>query len=121
MTGSVRLLATISVATVISGCATGLYQWGDYEDSLHRRYTDPSAAGQERAFAMIQETIQDLERKAQQVPPGLYADFGYLLYRQNRLQEAIAYFRKEASTYPEATLLMESVISRIEKKAQQQQ
>jgi hypothetical protein len=47
------------------------------------------------------------------VPPGVYADYGYLLYQGNRPDEAVRYLRKEVELYPEAKPLMDSIISRI--------
>lgn len=109
------VLAVVAVSA-LGGCAPRLYQWGQYEDSLHTRVTDASPEGRQKAFRMLEQTIQEAEQAGQRVPPGVYADYGYLLYRGNRPDDAVRYLRKEAELYPEAKPLMDSVISRIEQK-----
>ena len=109
------VLAVVAVSA-LGGCAPRLYHWGQYEDSLHTRVTDASPEGRQKAFRMLEQTIQGAEQAGQRVPPGVYADYGYLLYQGNRPDDAVRYLRKEAELYPEAKPLMDSVISRIEQK-----
>jgi hypothetical protein len=108
------VVLAVMAAGTLGGCATRLYQWGQYEDSLHTRVVDVSPEGRQKAFRMLEQTIQAAEQAGQRVPPGVYADYGYLLYRGNRPDDAVRYLRKEAELYPEAKPLMDSVISRIE-------
>ena len=110
------IVLAILAVSALGGCATRLYHWGQYEDSLHTRVTDASAEGRQKAFLMLEQTIQQAEQAGQRVPPGVYADYGYLLYQRNRPNEAVRYLRKEAELYPEAKPLMESMISRIDQK-----
>jgi hypothetical protein len=101
----------------LPGCAPRTtYHWGEYEDSLYKREKDTSEAGQARAFQMLEATIRDAEARKGRVPPGVYADYGYLLFRQGKTDEAVGFFRKEAETYAESRYLMEAIISRIEGK-----
>lgn len=110
-----RLLAIVACLG-LTACAPTIYHWGDYEDSLYKRHKDASEQGQVEAFKMLEVTIQEAEAKSYRVPPGAYADYGYLLFKQGKPDQAITYFRKEADTYKESKYLMDSVISRIESK-----
>ena len=110
------VVLTAVAACALGGCASQLYGWGQYEDSLYTRVTDASAEGRQKAFGMLEQTIQRAEQAGQRVPPGVYGDYGYLLYQSNRPDDAVRYFRKEAELYPEAKPLMDSVISRIDQK-----
>jgi len=98
------------ILATTSGLRTRLYYWGQYEDSLHTRVTDASPEGRQKAFRMLEQTIQAAEQAGQRVPPGVYADYGY---QGNRPDEAVRYLRKEVELYPEAKPLMDSIISRI--------
>ena len=90
----------------LPACApTGMYHWGDYEDSLYARYTDAGEEGQAEAFKMLEVTIQEAEAKNYRVPPGVYAEYGYLLFKQGKPDQAITHFRKEAETYKESKYL----------------
>jgi len=112
-----RFLLGVLGLLSLTGCAgPTLYHWGQYEDSLLVRYRDVSTEGRQRAFAMLERTIADAEQDGRKVPPGVYADFGYLLYQQNRIPDAISYFRREATAYPESRYLMDSIISRLEQR-----
>ena len=114
-----KLALSLLAACVLGGCAQARYHWGDYEESLYTRVTDASQDGSQKAFRMLEATIQAAEAAAQRVPPGVYADYAYLLYRNNRLDEAARYFRKEADLYRESRPLIESILSRIEQKGRQ--
>ena len=114
--GSVALLALLG----LTACAPPpLFHWGQYEDSLYKRHTDTSERGQAEAFKMLELTIREAEAQNSRVPPGVYADYGYLLFKQGKVDDAVVFFRKEAETYKESKYLMDSVISRIERKKAQ--
>ncbi len=95
----------------LAGCAPPtLYQWGEYEDSLYRRYVKEDSAGAE---AYLRETLVAAELKSR-VPPGVYADYGFLLYRRGDYAGAIAKFEQEKRAFPESAALMSRLIERIQ-------
>lgn len=109
--GLVRAVWLLSTA-ILTGCATAprsLYDWGDYEDSLYRRYTQQDFA---KAEAAVYRMLPQVDGRGR-VPPGVYADYGFLLYRRGELAAAVRYFGKEKAAYPESTLLMDKLIARI--------
>lgn len=113
-----KLLSLAISAFFLSGCApSGIFYWGDYEDSLYQRYIEQNPA---QAEVYLQETITDAERKHYRGPPGVYADYGFLLYRRGDKQAAIAFFNKEKRTYPESALLMEKLIERVRLQMEQE-
>ena len=109
-------LRLVVLLMLLAGCAPPpLFYWGQYQNSLYKRYTDASEQGQAEAFKMLEATIKEAEARNVRVPPGVYADYGYLLFKQGKTTEAVEFFRKEAVAYKESKFLMESLISRIEK------
>ena len=99
----------------LSACAPApMYHWGAYEDSLHKRYLDASDSGRAEAFEMLEATIREAEADKEQVPPGIYADYGYLLFQQGKVDAAIVALQKEGELYPESKQLMDTMISRIQ-------
>jgi len=95
----------------LAGCAPpALYQWGEYEDSLYRRYVKEDIAGAE---AYLRETLVAAELKSR-VPPGVYADYGFLLYRRGDYAAAIERFEQEKRAFPESAALMSKLIERIQ-------
>lgn len=111
-----RSLAVLALLGLAACAPPLLFYWGQYEESLYKRHTDASDQGQAEAFKMLELTIQEAEAKNSRVPPGVYADYGYLLFKQGKVDDAVVFFRKEAETYKESRYLMDSVISRIESK-----
>jgi len=65
---------------------------------------------------MLEAIVLEADAKNYRVPPGVYADYGYLLFKQGKPDQAITYFRKEAVLYKESKYLMDSIISRIEQR-----
>jgi hypothetical protein len=45
------------------------------------------------------------------VPPGSYAEYGYVLLLQGKRDEAMAYFEREKRAWPESTRLMDILLN----------
>ena len=50
----------------------------------------------------------------QTVPPGTYAEYGYLLGMEGKHEEAIKMFEREMALYPESAPFMRYMIKRLE-------
>lgn len=103
------------VAALLSGCGPAakppLYYWGGYEQSIYTRY-DKNDPPQVQAY--LEEVIATGTTGGKgRVPPGVFADYGMLLYQQGRGAEAIQYFEKEAAAFPESAPLMTKLIARV--------
>jgi hypothetical protein len=101
----------LAVATGLTGCGTpSLYYWGDFEQGLYDRYVTEQHA---QADAYLLETITSAEQQHLKVPPGAYADYGFLLFKRGDRNGAVAYFEKEKRAFPESSALMTKLIDRI--------
>lgn len=101
----------LAVATSLIGCGgPSLFYWGDFEQGLYERYVTEQPA---QADAYLLETIADAEQQHQKVPPGAFADYGFLLFKRGDRNGAIAYFEKEKKAFPESSALMTKLIDRI--------
>lgn len=101
---------------VLTGCATSqkpMYYYGDYSNTLynmHKNQTDESLLSHMQGLERI---IEESEKMDLRVPPGIYAELGYLtLKRDAKADKAIEYFQLEKQTYPESTLLMDRLIQK---------
>ncbi len=98
---------------LLGGCAPAeLFYWGGYEDSLYERYVENEMGHTE---AQLQESFTYAKNTNQRVPPGLYADYGFMLYKRGDKSGAINFFDKEKALYPESYLLMTKLIERVNK------
>lgn len=101
---------------LLSGCATELFYWGKYEDSLIERYVDNDQAHTE---AHLRELVTEAESEHKRVPPGVYADYGFTLFKRGDKAGAISYFEKERQLYPESTPFMTKLIEKIKQQSNQ--
>lgn len=101
----------LAIATSLIGCGgPSLFYWGDFEQGLYDRYVTEQHA---QADAYLFETITDAEQHHQKVPPGAYADYGFLLFKRGDRNGAVAYFEKEKQAFPESSALMTKIIDRV--------
>lgn len=109
---AIALLATLA----LSGCAKDtVFYWGDYETSVYDRLVDNDDTEGE---AHLKASIREAEQEGRRVPPGLYADYGFMLYRRGDMDGAIGFFDKERKTFPESTQLMTKLIDKIREKTE---
>jgi hypothetical protein len=84
-----------------------MYYWGDYQTRLYAYYKDPEAL--QALMEALDLAIAEGEKDSR-IPPGLYAEYGFLLLVKDQRDEAAIYFNKEKSTWPESTVLMDKMI-----------
>jgi hypothetical protein len=101
-------------AAHLSGCASNaLYYWGAYEQGLYGRYVNEEHA---QADSTLFAILSDAEQQQLKVPPGVYADYGFALFKRGDANGAIVYFEKEKWAFPEATIFMDKLIDKVRQK-----
>lgn len=94
--------------TLAQGCASSRkYAWGKYDTDLYYHYKKPQ--DREGHIERLREIVENAEAE-DQVPPGLYAEYGYCLYEMGNNDEAVIYFEKEKAKWPESNVLMEKMV-----------
>jgi hypothetical protein len=107
-----KIITFCFLFALLAACTTShnLYEWGDYSKSLLVYSKNPE---QRQRFAdSLIATISKSE-KSNKVPPGLYAEYGYLLIELERPQDAVIYFGKEKNRWPESAALMDKIILKL--------
>lgn len=104
-------------AFAVTSCTTqkSLYSWYNYEKTT---YTYGKEATPEIYNAMMEEYAKigkDQKGKRGIVPPGFYAEYGYLLYKEGKKDGGLKYLNKEIETYPESKTYVSRIIEQIEK------
>ena len=93
----------------LSACAPQqMYAWGNYDGGLYSYYENPEKI--EELMKTLASTIVNAE-ESKRVPPGIYAEYGYILLIRNEDDEAISYFKKEKAAWPESIVLMDKMIT----------
>jgi len=113
------LIIGLSMLLFISiGCAPqqqSMYYWGDYSGSLYKVHKDPNETNVGEHQALLENIIKESESRNLRVPPGVYAELGYIYSLKKNTNEALNFFNKEKQIYPESTIFMENLIQRTEK------
>lgn len=110
------IIATIVVMTLAS-CSTtnALYSWYDYEDATYQYNKSHTDKLQVRVLEQYQKLIDKQKGTRGVVPPGLYAEYGYLLYKTGKKDEGINFLKKEVALYPESDTYISRIIKQLEK------
>ena len=96
------------ISVLFYGCAPPkMYYWGDYSKSLYGYRKNASDENLLKHKQVLENIIEESNKHNARVPPGVYAELGYIYFRQNKSQEAIKYFALEESTYPESRVFMQ--------------
>ena len=140
----IKLLAiTFFAVLMFSSCTTtsNMYYWGPvsdnvtkYEKSVYNYYKYQSPESICRLIETYQDIIQKCKANEKMIPPGICAEFGYILLNpenetyfneyatnsQKKMMEGIVFIEygkqmieKEIILYPEARHFLEPVIKRI--------
>jgi hypothetical protein len=112
--GVLRRVRNVFCSTIIvaalSACGGGaLYDWQGYNAELLSYYQ----TGDKSEFAERLSTNISKAESKDKVPPGLYAEYGYIMLELDDTNAAIEYFNKEKEKWPESAFLMDKVIARL--------
>lgn len=99
----------MALAIFLSGCAAQqrMYYWGDYSNTLYQSKKHPSEKSDLSHMQALEKIIEESKKTNLRIPPGVYAELGYIYFRQNKKDLAIANFKIEKELYPESALLMD--------------
>jgi hypothetical protein len=106
-----KIFILIATILLLSNCRSNdsMYNWGNYERNVHNHNKSPIE--KEKFAKNLQKIIKNGE-KTNQVPPGIYAEYGYIMLELKNYDKAINYFNKEKKLWPESSKLMNIMIKR---------
>jgi hypothetical protein len=109
------IVFTALISAAITGCRTPpkppMYYYGDYERALYKIKKSPDAANGSKYQASLEDVIKGSKEKSIRVPPGIYCEYGYVLWQKGRHSEAEAQFALEMQTYPESVPFVTLVLN----------
>lgn len=111
------LFLSLSVmALLISGCSgkKPMYEYSNYSQSYYKLKQTGDAESTSNWKTSLEESIEKSNALAIRVPPGIYANLGYLYLKVNDIQKAISFFKAEKALYPESGVFMDNLIKKAE-------
>jgi hypothetical protein len=118
-----RMLQLITISAfgalvlLMSGCTSPkpLYNYGEYSESYYGLKKDATAESALEYQKALEYCIAEADdSKSGRVPPGMYANLGYLYLKAGQNDKAIESFTKEKTIYPEALFFMDKMINKVE-------
>ncbi|MBQ1796447.1 MAG: DUF4810 domain-containing protein [Prevotella sp.] len=109
------VIAAMALSFTSCGTTKPLYSWYNYEDVAYEYNKTPTDERRASVIAQYQKLIDNQKGVRGVVPPGMYAEYGYLLYKTGKKQEGIGYLKKEISLYPESENYISRIINQLEK------
>ncbi|WP_282754951.1 DUF4810 domain-containing protein [Desulfuromonas thiophila] len=94
------------------GCAPQkMYNFGNYSQTLYAFEKNQNEETLLNHKQELEKIIDESKVKGLPVPPGIYAELGYIYLKTNKKsQDAIQLFQAESQLYPESKHLMERLI-----------
>jgi hypothetical protein len=104
------LLIAPALVFLVVGCRTQSqrYDWGSYDPSLYDYYKNPTKVAE--LYESLAAIIEEASTNHATVPPGIYAEYGYLQMQQGKNQAAIDLFKQEETRWPESKVFMDRMI-----------
>lgn len=111
-----KTVSSILVALLLASCTTTstLYSWYDYEDITYqycKKRTDELKVKVLEQYAKLTEKQRGTRGV---VPPGLCAEYGYMLCVTGKQQEGIKFLKEEIKLYPESERYISRIIKQLE-------
>ena len=110
-------VAVIAAMFAVSSCTTTktLYSWYDYEDATYQYSKKSTEELQVKVLEQYKKITEKQKGVRGVVPPGMYAEYGYLLYKTGEKDEGLAFLKKEVELYPESDTYISRIIKQLEK------
>jgi hypothetical protein len=104
----------VLVTIFLSGCQTTkpMYEYEDYAESFYSLKKEAGAESAAQWKSSLESIIEESKVKAVRVPPGVYANLGYIQLKANNSESAITFFEQEKKVYPEAATFMDNLIQK---------
>lgn len=112
-----KIFFLVGCVIALSSCTTQktLYSWYDSEDATYtytKRGTDETLT---KAMAQYEKVIKKQKGIRKTVPPGVNAEYGFLLYKAGKKEEGLALLKEEIKVYPESEKFISRIIKQLEK------
>jgi hypothetical protein len=109
------ILIAFSVCALYSCTTQRLYSWGNYETTSYnylKATNDKTSADLVKSY---QELIKKQTGSRGVVPPGIYADYGFLLLQMNQTEKGREMLMKEIELYPESKVFIDRILKKLDK------
>lgn len=102
------------ISALFCSCAPkGLYYWGKYDQATYKYNKYQTEESIENLIEVYEKIIKNKNKGSRHsVPPGVYADYGYLLIKNGEIEKGENMLEKEIEIYPESIKVVQYVLNK---------
>jgi hypothetical protein len=111
-----NILIFLSAVLFVS-CSTTqkpLYSWWNYADANYNFLKKNDEKSTSKLIEMYEKIIKKQKGTRNVVPPGVYADYGFILIQANKNELGKTMLLKEIELYPESRIFIDRILKLIE-------
>lgn len=104
----------VACICLLSACAPQqMYYWGDYNKAVYDHQKEQTESSKRVLMNTFEKIISKSSKKGtrKMVPPGIYADYGFLLLQDGQLKKGMRMLEKEKDLYPESEKMVNYLMS----------
>lgn len=111
-----NLIWLIFIVVLVGACAPKtLYTWDAYDHSTYSYVKNTDEKSLDTMMKVYEMIIKNPRGTRLVPPPGVCADYGYLLLKMSKNIEGKAMLEKEIKLYPESKVFVDKILKMIEK------
>ena len=102
---------------LISSCEVQkpLYSWGKYEAASYSYLKKNDENATQKLIDAYEKVINKQNGSRGVVPPGIYADYGFILIQADKIEEGKVMLEKEIALYPESKIFIDRILKLTQK------
>lgn len=112
------VIACALACALATSCSSGpkpMYSWYEYDSASYKYLKNNDQESLDNLVKAYDKIIAKQSGTRGVVPPGVYADYGFVLIQANKPAEGKKMLLKESELYPESSVFVNSVIRMIGK------
>jgi hypothetical protein len=111
-----KYLLLIAIIIVISSCSTPkLYNWKGYDTAVYSYIKKSDDESLEDLLKIYDKLIENTSSISNTPPPGVLADYGYLLVKKGEVEKGKELLKKETILYPGSKKFIDRILKQLEK------
>lgn len=114
----IKVIITLAllVSFVLAGCgpSNDLYTWYDYQNAVLEFVKKQTPESEEALIKEYERVVNEQNGTRKTPPPGVCAEYGYLLLKKGKKEEGLALLKQEIALYPESATFIGRIVKQFE-------
>jgi hypothetical protein len=113
-----KIIVLLFLTSCFMSCSTStpaLYTWGNYSEATYNFVKSRTDADKTALIQTYEKVIKKQSGARKCVPPGIYADYGYLLIQSGQTDKGKEMLAREVTLYPESKPFIDNLLKAVQK------